>query len=262
MIKLAITGACGRMGQRIVALAHESGNFVITGALEYSGHEKMGVDIGEIAGITSLGIAVSDLPSAAPEVMIDFTTPDSTEKWLAYCLDQKVAMVIGTTGLSDVQRRAIENAGEVIPIVLAANMSLGMNLLFKLAKEIAQTLDDSYDIEIDETHHRFKVDAPSGTAMELARQVATGKTWPFPDCLKHGREGNDPREDKTIGMHALRLGDTFGIHNVRFSCLGETVTLQHTAHSRDTFVRGALRAAQWVVSQRPGFYSMFDILGL
>jgi 4-hydroxy-tetrahydrodipicolinate reductase len=262
MIKLAVTGACGRMGQRIVALAHESGHFEITGALEYSGHEKMGSDVGEIAGLSAIGTKVSDIQAAPPEVMIDFTTPDSTEKWLAYCVDQKVAMVVGTSGLSDAQRNVVESAGSVIPIILAANMSLGMNLVFKLANQIAQTLDDSYDIEIDETHHRFKVDAPSGTAMELARQVAAGKQWPLSDCLKHGREGDDPREEKTIGMHALRLGDTFGIHNVHFSCLGETVTLQHTAHSRDTFVRGALRAAQWLVNQNPGFYTMFDVLGL
>ena len=251
------------MGQRIVALGNESGDFEIVAGLEYPKHEKLGEDIGLIAGIGELGVKLTHELATPPEVMIDFSIPQSSDCWIQYCLAHKVPMVIGTTGFTDDQLQRLKDASQKIPMVFAANMSLGVNLLFKLVHQIARTLDDAYDIEIDETHHRFKRDAPSGTAMELARQIAAGKDWPFPDCLVHGREGGDClRQEKTIGMHALRAGDTVGIHNVRFSTLGETITLSHNAHSRDTFVRGALHAAQWITQQKPGLYNMFDVLGL
>lgn len=262
MIELGVTGAAGRMGRRIMALAHEAGGFKIVAALEHAGYDKLGTDAGILAGAGPFDVPVTNTLTTTPAVLIDFSLPESTEKWVDHCSANGIAMVIGTTGQSDTQRRQITGAARKIPIVFAANMSLGVNLLFKLAAEVAGILDDAYDIEIDETHHRFKRDAPSGTAMELARQIATAKGWKIPDCLQHGRSGDCPRQEKTIGMHALRLGDTIGIHNVRFASLGETVTLHHTAHSRDTFVRGALAAARWLATQKPGLYSMFDVLGL
>lgn len=263
MIKLAVTGACGRMGQRIIALGKESGRFEVVAALEHSAHEKLGEDIGQVAGIGPIGVKVAHELATPPEVMIDFSIPASSDCWIKYCVANNVPMVIGTTGFAEDQLQRLKDATQTIPMVFAANMGLGVNLLFKLVRQVAQTLDDTYDIEIDETHHRFKRDAPSGTAMELARQVAAGKEWPFPDCLTHGREGGDClREEKTIGMHAIRSGDVVGIHNVSFSTLGETLTLSHNAHSRDTFVRGALHAGQWVTKQKPGLYNMFDVLGL
>jgi 4-hydroxy-tetrahydrodipicolinate reductase len=263
MLKLAVVGACGRMGLRLNAMGHESGLFELVGPVTFAGDAQLGKDIGELAGIGGIGTPVSsDLP-ITPDVLIDFSIPTATLKWLPYYVTHQIPAVIGTTGFSEDEIKLIGEAATKIPIVFAANMSLGVNLLFKLANQVAQTLDDAYDIEISEVHHRFKRDAPSGTAMELARQVAAGKSWPFPDCLQHGREGGDVlREEKTIGMHALRLGETVGIHDVHFSTLGETITLHHHAQSRDTFVRGALHAAKWLTNKEKGLYSMFDVLGL
>ena len=262
MIDLAVTGAAGRMGRRIIALAQESGDFKLVEALEYSQSIQQGADAGTLAGVGELGVPVGTELPAKPTVMIDFSLPESTATWLPVCLREQIPMVIGTTGQTEDQRRQIAEASQELSIVFAANMSLGVNLLFKLAHQVAHILDDKYDIEIDETHHRFKRDAPSGTAMELARQIASAKEWPMPQCLQHGRSGDCPRKESTIGMHALRLGDTVGIHNVRFASLGESITLHHTAHSRDTFVRGALHAAAWIKDKKPGLYSMFDVLGL
>lgn len=263
MLKLAVVGACGRMGLRLNAMGHESGNFELVGPITFEGNDLIGKDIGELAGIGKLGVAVTSEMGTPPDVVIDFSISAATLKWLPYYAEHKIPVVIGTTGFTEDDIKMIGEAATKTPIVFAANMSLGVNLLFKLANQVAKTLDDAYDIEISEVHHRFKRDAPSGTAMELARQVAAGKSWDFPDCLQHGREGGDVlREEKTIGMHALRLGDTVGIHDVHFSTLGETITLHHHAQSRDTFVRGALHAAKWVTKQKAGLYNMFDVLGL
>ena len=251
------------MGQRIIALACESDDLEVTAALEFPGHQKIGHDAGTIAGLGEIGVSVTEKPTEKPDVMIDFSLPDSTELWAEYCTSEKIPLVIGTTGLSQEQIKNIQTASKKIPVIVGANMSLGVNLLFKLAAEVAQKLDDNYDIEITEAHHRFKRDAPSGTAMELARQIAQTKNWPLPDCLTYGREGKETlRQKKTIGMHALRGGDIIGEHSVMFSTLGETVELKHHAHNRDTFVRGALHAAKWLANKSAGMYTMFDVLAL
>jgi 4-hydroxy-tetrahydrodipicolinate reductase len=265
MIRLAVSGAGGRMGRRIVALAQESGDFELVAALEDAGSEFIGQDAGVLAGLGELKVPVSDSigANANADVLIDFSLPAGTQRWGQYCGEHKLAMVVGTTGLSDSQKNVLEKAAHHTAMLIGANMSLGVNLLFKLVGQVAQKLGDDYDIEITETHHRFKRDAPSGTALELARQIAQVKEWPWPGCLVHGREGKDaPRNTKTIGMHALRAGDIVGEHQVRFSALGETVELSHRAHSRDTFVRGALQGARWIRGQKPGLYNMFDVLGL
>ena len=263
MLKLAINGAGGRMGLRLVALARESDVFEVAAALERADHPQLGRDIGEIAGIGELGVVVTEKPAAKPDVMIDFSVPASAVLRIEYCRTNKVPLVVGTTGLSEAQKAKFAEAAKVVAILVGANMSLGMNLLFKLVAEAAGRLDDAYDVEISETHHRFKRDAPSGTALELARQVATAKGWRFPDCLVHGRDGKEVlRQSETIGMHALRAGDTIGEHSVYFAALGETLEFKHTAHTRDTFVRGALAAAQWLASRPAGLYSMNDVLGL
>ncbi len=264
MLKLAVAGAAGRMGRRIVALAKESGEFEVVAALEHSANELLGQDVGIVAGVGELKTKITTDIQTKPEVMIDFSLPESTMKWLEYCRKHRIALVIGTTGLTSEQKQAVEAAGKDIPVLLGANMSLGVNLLFKLAGQVAAALGEAYDIEIVESHHRFKRDAPSGTALELARHIAAAKQWPMPDCLQNGREGKDAlRQKNTIGMHAVRAGDIVGIHQVLYSTLGETVEIHHTAHTRDTFVRGALHAAQWLAGNRPaGFYSMFDVLGL
>ena len=262
MLKLAVIGACGRMGQRIVALAHESESLELVAALEQSGHDCLGRDIGTLCGVGEIGLAVESQPTGAPDVMIDFSVPVSTEAWVDYCLTHPAPLVVGTTGLGEPQLDKLRRLAKSAPVLFAPNMSVGVNLLFQLVAQVAERLGSDYDIEISETHHRFKRDAPSGTALELARQAAAGRGLAFPDCLLHGREGKDTlRSEQTIGMHAIRAGDTVGEHQVIFAALGETLELRHSAHTRDTFARGALRAAKWIVEQKPGLYSMADVLG-
>jgi 4-hydroxy-tetrahydrodipicolinate reductase len=170
---------------------------------------------------------------------------------------------LGTTGLSDEQRKRIQAASKKIPVVYGTNMSVGMNVLFSLVGKAASLVGDEYDIEIIEQHHRFKKDAPSGSALTLAENICKATGRDFPGCIVYGRSGKEAlRQKGTIGIHAVRAGDITGVHSVIFGTLGEKVTLNHTAHSRDTFARGALRAAQWLVGREPGLYSMADVLGI
>lgn len=266
MLNLAVGGAAGRMGRRIIALAAEEGSpFEIVAAIESSDHPDIGRDAGVIAGTGALGVSVADSMAGEPEpdVMIDFSVPLATERWVGLCSERAIPLVIGTTGLTDRQIQLIEEAARKIPVLLGANMSVGVNLLFELVGQVARQLGSDYDIEIVESHHRFKRDAPSGTALELARRIAASVDRPFPDCLEHGRQGREAiRETSAIGMHAVRAGDIVGEHRVLFSTLGETVELRHVAHTRDTFVRGALRAAEWLCGRDCGMYTMADVLGL
>lgn len=263
MIKLSVNGAAGRMGRRVVALASEGDAFKVVEALEMSSHPELGKDIGQLAGVGEIGVIVTDKPAVSCEVMVDFSLPGGAAARAEYCGDNKIALLVGTTGLNVQELTRLKAAAQETAVLLGANMSLGVNLLFKLAGEVAQSLGDDYDIEIVETHHRFKKDAPSGTALVLAQQIAATLDWTWPDCAVYGREGNQTeRKKKTIGMHSVRAGDTVGEHQVIYSTLGETVVLQHRAHTRDTFVRGALRAAKWLAGQKPGMYSMADVLGL
>lgn len=260
---LIINGAAGRMGKRIVAMAYESKRFDIVGAVDYAEHPDLGKDAGLLAGIEPINV---DLTAGFPDsadVMIDFSLPQAADIAIDYCAKNSVALLVGTTGLSSSQIAKLNNASHKIAIMQATNMSLGMNLLFATVGMIAKTLGAEYDIEIIEAHHRFKKDAPSGTALSLAEAVCKETGRDYPGCLVHGREGKDAlREKGTIGMYAVRGGDIVGEHSVIFSTLGETVTLSHNAHTRDTFVRGALRAAEWLVGQKPGLYNMQDVLGL
>jgi 4-hydroxy-tetrahydrodipicolinate reductase len=259
--KLIVSGAAGRMGRRILALAAEDGRFEIAGAVEKAGHPDIGNDIGVLAGITQLNVKVADGFTAKADVVIDFSLPEAADKTVDYCIKNKAGLVLGTTGLSEGQRKKIEGASSKIAIVCATNMSIGMNTLFALVGKAASMLGDGYDIEIVEQHHRFKKDAPSGSALTLAENIAKATGKKFPDCLTHGRQGkNAQREKGKIGIHAVRAGDIVGIHSVILSTLGETITLNHTAHSRDTFARGALRAADWLIGKAPGLYSMADVL--
>jgi len=260
---LVINGAAGRMGKRIVALAYEGRQFDIVGAADYAEHPDIGKDIGPLAGIEPINVELTaDFPGSA-DVMIDFSLPQAAEATIDYCSKNSVALVLGTTGLSDNQLKKLKSVSAKIAIVQATNMSLGMNLLFATVGKVAKTLGKSYDIEIVEAHHRFKKDAPSGTALSLAEAVCEETGRDYPGSLVHGRHGNDTeRQPGTIGMHAIRGGDIVGEHSVIYATLGETVTISHSAHTRDTFVRGALRAAEWVVGQTPGLYNMQDVLGL
>ena len=261
--KLAIVGAAGRMGRRIVALAAESGRFDIVGAVENGGHPEIGKDAGLVAGIERLDIVLGSSWPAGANLAIDFSLPEVADKTLQQCTANGTALVMGTTGLTPGQHEAIKAAARKIPILYGTNMSVGMNVLFSVVGKVAAMLGEDYDIEIIEEHHRFKKDAPSGSALTLAQNICKAANRPYPDSLVHGRSGKDAlRKKGEIGMHAVRAGDITGVHSVIYSTLGETITLNHTAHSRDTLVRGALRAAEWLLNKPPALYHMADVLGI
>ena len=263
-IKLIVIGAAGRMGRRILSLAAESGEFDIIAAIDRQDHP----DIGKAYGIESpsgpIEVVLTDTyPATAADVVIDFSQPEAVDETIDYCLENGVALISGTTGLSEHQRDKMKAASGKIPLIYGTNMSVGMNVLFALVGKAASMLGDEYDIEIVEQHHRFKKDAPSGSALTLAENICRATGRDFPDAVVHGRHGKDAQRQKgKIGMHAVRAGDITGVHSVIFGTLGETVTLNHTANSRDTFVRGALRAAKWIVGKEPASYSMADVLGI
>ncbi len=261
MVRLAVAGAAGRMGSRIIALAATDDRFEVVTALEQTGHPAVGGDAGELAGLGRIGLPIQDRSDTEFDVLIDFTLPAGTMHWLDYCLTCRRPMVIGTTGHSSEEAAAIEKAADSIAILKASNMSIGMNLLFKLVGQVAAALGEDYDIEIVETHHRFKADAPSGSAISLRDAIlqATGRDAAR-DVIygRHGQTGQRP--PRQIGMHALRIGDTVGEHQVLFGSLGETLTISHSAHTRDTFVKGALRAAAWLAGKPAGRYDMQDVL--
>ena len=261
MTKLAITGAAGRMGRRLVALATAEADLEVACALEYEGCDLLGKDAGSLAGIDPIGVPIAHELKQTADVLVDFSLPAGTAKWVPVAAAHGMAMVIGTTGLDAATEAAIRAAAESVPIVHAPNMSVGVNLVFRLVGEIAKALGPDYDIEISEMHHRFKKDAPSGTAMGIAKSICHALGVKSEDVLRHGRQGPVGRRPAgEIGMHALRVGDVVGEHTVTFGCLGERVELKHVAHTRDTFVVGALRAATWVAGKPPRVYSMQDVL--
>ena len=262
--KLAVVGAAGRMGRRIIALAVEGGQFDIIAAVEKPDHPDIGKDAGAVAGTGTLNVKVAGIyPDAPADAAIDFSQPQATVATVDYCLKNSAALVLGTTGLNDQQRDKIKTASKKIPILYATNMSVGMNVLFNLVGKVASMLGEEYDVEIIEQHHRFKKDAPSGSALTLAENISKATGRDFPTCLVHGRSGKEAlRQKGAIGIHAIRAGDITGIHSVIFGTLGETITINHTAHTRDTFARGALRAAKWLVGKKPALYSMTDVLGI
>ena len=255
--KLIIVGAGGRMGKRITMLAMDEKGFEVIGAIEQKDHPE----IGQPAGPHGINLT-SDFPSGA-DVVIDFSAPEQAGATADYCLENNAALVLGTTGLSDNQLEKLKIASEKIPLVYATNMSAGMNVLFSIVGKTASLLGEDYDIEIIEQHHRFKKDAPSGSALTLAKNICRTVNRDYPDCLTYGRCGKDAKRQKgTIGVHAVRAGDITGIHSVMFSTLGETVTLNHSAHNRDGFAKGAIRAALWLIEKTPRSYSMADVLGI
>ncbi len=261
--KLAVIGAGGRVGRRIIALATELSYFDIVAAIETSKHPDSGKDAGVQAGTNPLGINISSSWPSSCDVAIDFSLPEAAEATVSNCVSTRTALVMGTTGLSAAQKAVIEKAGAKIPIIYGTNMSVGMNVMFAIVGKVAAMLGEEYDIEIIEKHHRFKKDAPSGSALTLAENICKATGRPFPDCLTHGRDGKEAlRQKNTIGMHAVRAGDITGVHDVIYGTIGETITLNHTAHSRDTFVGGALRAARWLIGRKPGLYTMMDVLGI
>ncbi|MFA6171779.1 MAG: 4-hydroxy-tetrahydrodipicolinate reductase [Patescibacteria group bacterium] len=265
-IKVAVAGIGGRMGSRIAQLIGETEGVSLSAGFESPGHAKTKKDLSEIIGGALTGIktapSVKDV-LAECDVIIDFTNAESSIKHLEAASQAGKPIVIGSTGFT---REQLEKAGELakkIPVVLAPNMSLGVNVMFKLAAEAAKLLGDDYDVEIIEAHHRFKKDAPSGTAMKLAEVVAQALGRDLNAVGKYERHGLiGERPKKEIGIQAIRAGDIAGDHTVLFGGLGERIEITHRAASRDTFARGAIRAAIWIVSQKPGLYSMQDVLGI
>ncbi|NOY52095.1 MAG: 4-hydroxy-tetrahydrodipicolinate reductase [Deltaproteobacteria bacterium] len=264
MIHAVVTGATGRMGQRIIRLLQDEEGIRLSGALERTDHPDAGKDIGELIGIGTQGIPLStnveDLLSGC-DVFIDFTLPEATLPLFRKVSRAGISMVIGTTGFSDDQIALFRDAAAKTPHLLAPNMSVGVNLLFKILPEIAAALGPDYDVEILEAHHRFKKDAPSGTAVKLAEVIAKALHRNPETACVHGRHGlAGARTKEEIGMHAVRGGDIVGDHRVMFCGIGERVEIVHSASSRDTFARGAVRAAKWIVGKPAGLYSMLDVL--
>lgn len=261
--KIAVNGACGRMGKRIIQLAWEDKSLHVVAALESAEHPEHAKDIGEVAGLGKLGVNVSATIPAETQVdaVIDFSTPEGTMLVLPVCIARKIPLVVATTGLSDAQQRDIEGAAHHTAILFAPNLSLVVNVLYKLVQEAALALKDKgFDIEIIERHHRFKKDSPSGTALQFAKviQETLGDMK-----IVHGREGMvGERTANEIGMHAVRTGDNVGEHTIIFSTLGETMELVHKGHTRDAYVRGALQGAKFLATKGPGRYTMNDVLGL
>ncbi len=263
-LRIAVPGAGGRMGRMIIHVIADSPGLALGVATERAGSPAIGQDAGLLAGTSPLGVRVTatDSPLTA-DVLVDFTAPEATATLVRRAAEAGVAAVIGTTGLGETERAAIELAAREIPIVCAANMSLGVNVLFGLLRQAARALGDQYDIEIVEAHHRQKKDAPSGTALAIADLLAeTLKRDPATD-YRHGRLGEvGARSEREIGIHAMRGGDIVGDHTVYFCGIGERIELSHRASSRETFARGALRAAEWLRDRDPGLYDMQDVLGL
>lgn len=259
-IRLAVNGAGGRMGRRIVALCAEDDRFSLVAALDAPGGSTLGRDAGELAGIGRLGVALSDRPSVSFDVLVDFSAATALPAVLALCTEAARPLVIGTTGHAETSREAMRSAARRIAVLHAANMSLGVNVLLGVVERLAAALGDDVDVEIIESHHRFKADAPSGTALALRDAVLRGRGAADGDVV-YGRHGlGPPRPRGQIGVHAVRGGDVVGEHEVRFVAMGETVSVRHAAHTRDTFARGALAAAAWIVGRPPGLYSMQDVL--
>ncbi len=262
-LKIAVHGAAGRMGQRVTALACADANFEIVAALESATHPALGQDAGVLAAVGEIGIPLAVVGESAADVVVDFSVPDAAIAAIAHCLEFRKPIVIATTGFEDEQEAYIHKAAGTIPVVWAPSMSTAVNLAMKLTEIASNALKDlpsGVDVEIIERHHRFKEDAPSGTALRFGEIVANamGQTEPT-----HGRAGRlGPRGREEIGYHAVRTGDNPGQHTIIFGMLGETIELKVAATNRDCYAQGALLAAQWLAKKPPGLYTMNDVLGL
>lgn len=262
-MKIAIHGAAGRMGQRVTALAAEQSGLEIVAALESATHPALGQDAGVLAGIGEIGVPLTVVGESEADVVVDFSVPDAAAAVVAHCLEFKQPVVIATTGFEESQEADIRKAAEQIPIVWAPSMSTAVNLVMKLteiAGKALKELPSGVDVEIIERHHRFKEDAPSGTALRFGEIVADAMGQDTHTHGRSGRPGQRPRNE--IGYHALRTGDNPGEHTIVFGMLGETIELRVGASNRDCYAQGALLAAEWLHGKPAGLYSMNDVLGL
>jgi 4-hydroxy-tetrahydrodipicolinate reductase len=266
MADVVVAGAAGRMGSRLVALLQPESELRLVAALEAPGHAALGRDAGESAGVGRLGIPIGadvDAALGRDRILIEFSVPDASLAHVREVARHGGRAVIGTTGFTAAQREELARIATSIPLLVSPNMSVGVNVAFKVLADMARMLGDEYDVEIVETHHRFKKDAPSGTALRMAEVVATALGRDLAKTAVYDRHDKlAERARKEIGMAALRSGDVVGEHTVVFGSLGERIELTHRAHSRDNFARGALRGARFIATARPGLYSMQDVLGL
>jgi 4-hydroxy-tetrahydrodipicolinate reductase len=264
-VKVGVVGCAGRMGQMLLKMLINAPGIVVVGGTERRGSVALGQDIGALAGADPLGISVGDDPSMlfeTSDVVVDFTNPTATVSHAQMAARTGCALVIGTTGFDNDQLNSLYRAAQRAPIVLAANMSLGINLLQQVVEEIARILDPDWDIEIVEMHHRAKIDAPSGTALALGEAAARGRGQNLRRISRRSREGQvGPRVKGEIGFAALRGGDVVGDHTVIFAADGERVEITHRASSREIFARGAVKSVLWAAGKKPGLYSMRDVLG-
>jgi len=264
-VKVAILGCSGRMGRNLIEAAYEHDSIELVGGSVRATSSFVGFDLGELAGIGKIGLNTStDLNQLSDaNVFIDFTEIETSLNNVEWCQQHAKPIVIGTTGFNDVQVKKIEQLSQSVPVVLAPNTSVGVNLMFKLLEITAKAIGDQTDIEIFEAHHRFKKDAPSGTAVKMGQVIADVLGRDLKECAVYGREGiTEERNPKTIGFATVRAGDIVGEHTAYFADLGERIEITHKASSRMTFALGAMRAAFWLSNAESGFYDMQDVLGL
>lgn len=265
-LKIAITGVSGRMGRMLVETVDSADGAVVAAAVERSGHDWIGRDLGEVMGGAARGVIVTDDIATAlqtAEAVIDFTAPQATIAFAKAAAEAGAIHVIGTTGMTAEEIEQLSSPAARAVIVRAGNMSLGVNLLVQLTKKVAAALDDDYDIEVIEAHHNQKVDAPSGTALMLGQAAAEGRGIELDAVSDRARDGiTGARKKGDIGFAAIRGGDIIGEHDVMFAALGERVILRHVASDRSVFARGAIKAALWARGRAPGAYDMMDVLGL
>jgi 4-hydroxy-tetrahydrodipicolinate reductase len=260
-LRIGVHGATGRMGKRVCDLVHQDPSLQLTAAIASPNDPSLGQDVGIVAGFGASGLKVNATPEGRFDVAIDFSEADASVSFAAWCAANRIPLVVATTGFTTDQRASLETHSSKIPLLVAANCSLVVNVLMKLTEEAGRILAGrDFDVEIVEWHHRFKADAPSGTALAFARLLQKEMGL---DVQKHGREGiTGVRPANEIGLHAVRAGDNVGEHAVIFSTIGETMELVHKGHSRDSYAKGAIAAAKFLVGKPPGLYSMTDVLGI
>ena len=263
--RIAIAGASGRMGQMLIEAVRAADDCTLTGALDIAASPAIGLDAGAYAGQATGVRITSDLVSGLKDsqVLIDFTRPEGTMAHIAACRALGVAVVIGTTGFTEAQKAQIADAAQDIPIMMAPNMSVGVNVTLKLLEMAAKALSTGYDIEIIEAHHRHKVDAPSGTALKMGEVIADALGRDLKDCAVYAREGvTGERDPSSIGFATIRGGDIVGDHTVLFAGTGERIEITHKSSSRSTYAQGSLRAVRFLANHKAGLFDMFDVLGL
>jgi 4-hydroxy-tetrahydrodipicolinate reductase len=265
-VRVAVAGASGKMGGRLVHLVHQSDDMELAGGLERPGHPSLGKDLGEVVGLGMIGVPlVDDLNALVPKIdlLFEFTIPEASLEHLRVMANHAKAMVLGTTGFTAAQLTEVQTLARRLPLFMAPNMSPAINVMYKLISDAARLLGTDFDVEIVEAHHRYKVDAPSGTAVRMAEILAQTLERDLEKVGVYGRKGIvGQRKDEEIAVLSIRAGDLTGDHTVVFGGIGERLEIIHRTQSRDAFGRGALRAARWIIQQKPGLYDMQDLLGL